>query len=259
MELTLIKTKLDNIKHQNDIEFKTILTHILSIPYDSPENWQKIGKDVLTHIIANIAKEEGIYSFNNKGDEEKFKDHLPNDIANTITQLSKFLLGTSLYKENKVTVLFLLLKLFEWKTWNYEGRCLYGEDMDQQAKLIMDSIGRKIEIFGNKDEIWLYSANILEEILKQRPVIGQKPVLGCSTYAERVIIANGAILEDNKNWNGSILPVSGELILSVHTKAIDQTSVSISITGRHASGKEETSIRLEDIFLARLVELCGAV
>jgi hypothetical protein len=259
MELTLIKIKLNNINHQNDIEFKTMLTHILSISHDSTDNWQKIGRNILTSIIANIAKEEGIYSFNNKDDEEKFKDHLPNDIANTITQLSKFLLGPSPYKENKITVLFLLLKLFEWMIWNYEGRCIYGENMDQQARLMMETIGKNIEIFGNKDEIWLYSANILEEILKQRPVIGQKPVLGCYTYAERVIISNDAILEDKKNWNGAILPISGELILSVHTKAIDQTSVGISITGRHASGKEEKSIRLEDIFLARLIELCGAI
>lgn len=259
MELTLIKNKLNNIKHQDAIEFKKALLDILYISHDNQDNWKKIGRDILTHIIAKIAKEEGIYSFSNKNDEEKFKDHLPNDIANTITQLSKFLLGPFSHRDNKITVLFLFIKLFEWMTWNYEGRCLYGENMDQQAKLIMDNTEKDIELFGNKDEIWLYSANILEEIFKQPSVIGQKPILGCYTYAERVIISNNDVLKDNKNWNGVTPPIAGELLISVHTNAIDQTSVGISIKGRHASGKEERSLRLEDIFLTRLAELCGAI
>ncbi|MGB9711652.1 MAG: hypothetical protein ACP5J5_04185 [Dissulfurimicrobium sp.] len=260
MELKIIKSKLNTIINEKDYKFKIALTNIL---YDNLNKWQKIGQILLTNFIAKIAKEEGIVSFTSKYDEEIFKDHLPNDIANTITQLSRLLLGELENKQDKITAIFLLLKLFEWTLLNYENRCPYGKTIDQQAEILLKKTSNQTELFGNKDEIWLYSIGILKDIFKQN-FNEQKIFFGCRAYAEEAIFNDKTVLMDDRNWSQINLPSSdliGKLVLGARTNLTDQTLVGISIKRyqrQQINKTEEHSNRLEGIFLTRLTELCGA-
>ncbi|MDA8163193.1 MAG: hypothetical protein M0022_09875 [Desulfobacteraceae bacterium] len=243
MEIIILTAKISNINHKNDIEFKETLIKILNLISDNTDKWQKFGQKLLTTIITRIAREEGIHSFKNIKDENNLKEHIPSDITNTINQLTNISLNSSnIYptKEIKLTMLFLIIKLIEWIIWNYEGRCIYGNKIDSQAKLLFDFTDNKIELFGNKDEIWICAENILKDIFKQRHILGQKSLFGCHTYAEEA----------------SIYKYNQKLILAAQTKAIDQTVFGLSIFEQNYSLNRLN--RLEDIILTNLKELCGA-
>lgn len=222
-------------------------------------SWIGIAQGMLTKILARIASEEGLSSKGNPYDEEVLKDYIPDTMANIITALAEILFAKTVLGPQAEIALGLLLKLYEWSIWNYDGRSVYGEELEQRARGIFDSIETGIIVYGNKEEVW----NDLDEILmdtfnSKGHVLCKAPILAYRTFSEEIEIACPKNWCDERFWAGHPGPVSILLKTAISSKTVDQTEVRLSCHGLTSSRElVESNRKIESIILRKLVEACG--
>lgn len=225
-EIKILNSKIQEIHNENDIQLAKELSHFINPPHDISFNWQKIGKEILTSMIFKIAINEGISRFKDYGDEEFLKEHIPLDISNTITELANILHQPEYLKliEKRITSAFLIIKIYEWMTWNYESRCLYGDNIFFNAAEIFDACDTEVHLWGEKDEIWLIIANFLEEF----EIKSVSPAYSCKIYAEEFSINLGVFfnyftLEQLVNsYDPDNLPIKASLLIGLKTLTMDK-------------------------------------
>ncbi len=259
MDAAIVEAKISNMTDPRDSWALSLMREIQAAARHDDASWMRIGQGMLTRILARIASEEGLDSKGNPYDEEILKDYIPDTMANAITALAEILFAKSVVRPKAEVALGLLLKLYEWSVWNYDGRSVYGEKIEQEARRIFDSMDPGVVVYGNKEEVW----NGLDEILldtfdMQGHVLCRAPVLGYRTYSEEIEMVCPEIWCSERFWVGHLSPVSLILKTAASTRTVDQTEVRLSCHGL-ASNRDliESKRKIESIILHKLVEMCG--
>jgi|GEM_PF-2016661 hypothetical protein len=259
-EIKLLTAKIQEIYNDQDIKLAKALTYFINPPQEQDFNWQETGKEFLTSIILKIAVNEGISKFKDYDDEEFLKEHIPLDISNTITELANILHHHEYLKiiEKRITAAFLIIKIYEWMTWNYESRCLYGDNIFFSAAEIFDNCDIEVNLWGEKDEIWLIIINFLEEF----GIKSISPFYSCKIYSEEFSFNFANLLNFFtsmsllSNYGPDNLPVKATLLISLKTLTMDKV---IFKSGLKLYDKDKNPIKsngfFEKIILDKLNDL----
>lgn len=257
----ILHHKISNIIEPKDREIISSLKHILQEPVETPEEWRSRAASMFTQMMARIAMEEGVSPY--EDDENPFKHHLPNFISTTLSEIEKIVfspLDANVEPDElRYTLTHLLLKVAEWIAWNYEGRCLFGEDSDRKASELEKMTRFQIELWGDKDEVWLY----LMDLLRDEWGLGNKihfmePLFGCRRYGLLIPFDANRYLANPSYWE--TVPPEKEitLITTMTTILTDQTRVSLEFLGRTLKGERAKSTGIcEGLMLSQLAKICG--
>lgn len=218
----IIIAKIDQIAEQEYLFTQPLLIELCVNPL--PDDWLiKKLKSLLAKMMAKIAREEGISNLKTPDDEDILKDHLPAHITNLIARLSEIIYAETLINASKIMPaeerLFCshaFLKLIEWIVWNYDQRCLYGKNLDENAVELTKKASIGVNVYGSKDEVWLSIIDYLSGV--KNAVELSKPIYGCVFYAGMYCIKiepTPTKYTDNSeaNW--------GRLCIIVHEPKID--------------------------------------
>jgi len=259
-EIKLLSSKIHQIKNDKDTQLAMAMSHFINPPQDNSFKWQETGKEILTSMILKIAVNEGISRFKDYSDEEFLKEHIPLDISNTITELANILHTPEYFKiiEKRITSAFLIIKIYEWMTWNYESRCLYGDNIFFSAAEIFDNCDIEVQLWGEKDEIWLIIINFLEEF----EIKSVSPYYSCKIYAEEFSFNFSNLLnyfnpkQLMEGYGLENQPVKASLSIGIKTLTMDKVIFRLKI---RLSGKNLNIIKsngfFEKIMLDKLNDL----
>ena len=154
MEQAIFKKKTQLLDPGTDGHLKEALLNVLE--YDNSQEVLKKLRNIFISSYAFLCQQEGIKSIKNYNEEMALKDRVPDTIANWLTVLSGIFSGTSSIErvlDPVETAAILLLKLREWSCLNYEGRFLYGQDVENEASLRFNRLETEMDLLGDKDEI----------------------------------------------------------------------------------------------------------
>lgn len=259
MLFKLIGEKLHLIQHPEDILYKETLKRLLD--EGITPTWRDKARKLFTKLLSRIALEEKLTPFDNDEDELLFKHHLPDFIAGIIQTLEEILFAPRnpfQEKENYETVIHLLLRLFEWTVWNYEaGRCIYGIKNAQKAESLFNISSFEVEVWGDRDEVWLTTLEILENDFSMRGLFDHaETYYSCKTYGSIIRKLPSEIADNPRNWTGPGKTHSPILIIGIQIKIIDHSKVRMMLTDlKNPSLK--SSGRLENTILSEIAASCG--
>ncbi len=257
----ILHHKLANITGQDDRQWAARLRAMLEAPEADPGSWLAQGAALYSSFVARIAREEGTPPFS--GNEFPFKDHLPHFVSSILADLEQMLYApleanVDLF-ELRLTAVHLLLKVAEWLCWNYEGRCVYGREIEEDLSLLESRTRLSLDVWGEKDEVWLYAM----EILREDCGLGDKvlfldPLFSCRRYGAKIPASRDAGLGTPLYWEGGRVPEAIEFILVMATVLTDQTRVSVALSGKDQGGGEcKGSGRFEAVLLSKIAASCG--
>ncbi len=183
MERTIFKKKIELLRPETDLIIKNALSKVLNYK-DFQETLNSL-RDVFISFYASLCKEEGIESIKNYNEEMALKDRVPDTIANWLTVLSEIFSGNCSIErvlDPIDTAAILLLKLREWSCLNYEGRFLYGEDIENEAKLGFSHLESEMDLLGDKDEILTLVLDSLKGFCSDYEIDFESLLPGVKTY-----------------------------------------------------------------------------
>ncbi len=258
----ILRDKLSLVKHPRDELFGHALKAILDAGHSAP--WREECRRLFAHILDRIAVEENVSPFYDQESKDLLKHHLPDFVSGMIQALEELLfqpVGLSdLTKEIEVfeTSLHLLLRLMEWSVWNYEGgRCIYGKDSLQKAESIFRLPAFEIEVWGDRDEVWLSVMDLLESQYGLKKAIESTDIVySCTTYSVIVHELPSSLIFNEAYWR-TIDGIEPCMILSVQTRMVDQTILRIAFKDLNKLDKVVSKGSFEAEIFDRVVNDCG--
>gem|GEM_PF-4799418 len=123
-------------------------------------------------VVAELCLQEGVGCFSSQEDEMALKDRLPDTVAGWVSvMLTLFGAGETSFHSSmqvispKETAGLLMLRLLEWKYWNYEGRLLYGSENERLVREAIARLPYQMEMTGEMED----AAHILVSFLNSGP------------------------------------------------------------------------------------------
>lgn len=255
--MDLIRTKLGYLTSTRDCHLKKTLQLIV----EDDAGWRVAARSMLLDMMEMINRNEGL-SLPLPAALDELGDLVPAHVANIIHELNALLWsGPSLVREEeRETPAFLLLKVAEWMALNYEGRCLYGEAVEQEARRLYERAGSGgMTVWGDKDEIWAAIQDIMVQWGLGDVLAGCRAVLGCRTYGFVLERMDLPVVLNSANWQGGGAPPGATLVIGLRTESVDVTLVQ---AGLKASGPRDSSCkstsRFERSLLSATAQACGS-
>ena len=259
----ILAEKLDLIQHPKDIYFKEALRSIFACGHSGA--WKDGCRELFTKILSRIAIEENVSPFDEEENEILFKHHLPDFVTGLIKALEEILYlpdDSSAFNRRAPdefeTALHLLLRLLEWTVWNYEGgRCIYGRENAQRAESVFKLAHHKLEVWGDRDEVWLTLMDILkEEFHLEQQIETSETYYSCRTYSMIIRNLPGEVALAGEYWCSPTPPSAPIMIVSIQSKIIDQSTVKLELKDLKDQSQKSTGI-LEANILGRVANICG--
>ncbi len=258
----IILDKLRLVQHPKEALFSQTLKDILDHGHTGP--WREECGRLFTKILTRIAVEENVSPFDDDESEILFKHHLPDFVTGMIQALEELIFSpieaTDFVAEIEAfeTTLHLLLRLMEWTVWNYEGgRCIYGKDSAQKAESIFHLAAFEIEVWGDRDEVWLNVIDLLEsEYDMKKAIESGDTVYSCTTYSTIVYELPPHIVMNREYWQ-TALGIAPCLIVSVQSRIVDQTRLRIALKDLKEPAKALSSGVFEADILNKIANSCG--
>jgi len=254
----LLRCKLSAI---SDPKFRSISETIKEILNHAPtadERWRYSGQTLFRALVTQIGREEQVAGAVETPD--LLTRYVPNFISAILRDLDTLLFHPSTPladpTEQPLLVAHLLLRLAEWTMMNYEWECLYGPMPDSVAAKRMEGLRFELEIWGDRDEIWL---NLLEITEARLPGISKRlsdPVLGCQCYWAKMDL-------EGKDEGLGYLEPSGVTVehiwieMGIKTLLTDQTVVKTELKAASKGVPVQSLGKLEGEILATLGHMCG--
>lgn len=259
MLFDFVRQKISRMEESTDGSLLQALQAMLAVKPADVAIWQHVGQKILSQMMVRMATEEEVPAF--VGGGEALRDRLPDRVGNAISQLSEVLVlpVPEEPEDARLIAVHLLLNISEWMVNNYENRCLYGEKENRNASDLLKALHLGVEIWGDKDEVWLVLGELLDEWSLGKAFRAASPVLGSRTYGVRLERIRSPRLMHPAIWAGGVLPEVATLIITVTGTATDHTYVQALLTGRAETGQDvPSSGRFEGEFFAALAENCGS-
>ncbi len=256
MLLSVVKAKLSAI---TDPRFQPLAEEITSIVHGQP-GWRNRAASLFHAFVSQIATEEGIEG----GEDEPalLTGLVPNFVAAMIDDLREILLKGAARvaepQEHPLLAAHLLLKLAEWSVSNYQWECLYGPLADSRIARLMEGLQYGLEVWGDRDEIWITLLDITEQVLPGTARSLEAPLVGCrGLWARLSIDPPGEVERWFRTDENAPTVDAAWMEMGVKTILTDQTVVRIHLKGQSGGGATESSGVLERRILALLGQKSG--
>ena len=259
----ILAEKLGLIQHPKDIYFKEALKAIFA--RGPTGTWKEECRRLFTRVLSRIAIEVNVSPFDEDQNEILFKHHLPDSVTGMIRAIEEILFISDRsathhmdVTEEFETALHLILRLLEWTVWNYEkGRCIYGQKNVRFAESVARLARHRVEVWGDRDEVWLTLIGILaEEFHLGNQIESSETYYSCSTYSMIIKNIPDCTVRMEKYWSQSTPPRMPALIVAIQARIVDQSLVEIELRDLKDHFLRSTGV-LEGEMLARVADLCG--